>query len=262
MSMLAMKQDRLQGVATRLHTLSPSTYIEDDGSVQVTLSRGTSVQRFYGREELEISADAIDLKRVKAGCAPLLDSHRQDTIFAAVGRIDSAWVEKEGTPRAALVGQLAFHETREGKIAQKMVARGEISAVSIGYQVKDWTIFDADGDEVDPRNVRWNDEGLTFSASSWELLEASLCAVPADAQAMMRKHGEHEYLPQAIEQVVERIQWRHRHVLASTDVPMPDYRIAHWSIFGRSSIGSEVRDIRARMLARHRMVTRQGSALW
>src|SRR5260370_763557 len=105
--------------------------MEDDGTVEVVLSRGTAVTRFYGREVLEISTDAINLNRIKAGCAPLLDSHRQDSIFAAVGRIDSAWVEKQDTPRAALVGQLAFHETREGKIAERMVARGEISAVSI-----------------------------------------------------------------------------------------------------------------------------------
>src|SRR5229473_1153006 len=116
MSMLAIKQTRLQGVATRLHSLAPSTYIEDDGTVQVTLSRGTSVQRFYGREVLEISTDAIDLTRVESGAVPLLDSHRQDTIFAMVGRVDSAWIEKANTPRAALVGQLAFHATREGKI--------------------------------------------------------------------------------------------------------------------------------------------------
>jgi hypothetical protein len=45
------------------------------------LSRGSPVTRFYGTEILEISGRAIDLSRVEAGVAPLLDSHRQDTVL-------------------------------------------------------------------------------------------------------------------------------------------------------------------------------------
>lgn len=125
--------------------------------------------------------------------------------------------------------------------------RGEIGAVSIGYQVRDWKIFDADGDEVDPRNARYDDESLTFRAADWELLEASLCAVPADAQAVMRKHSEHEYLPQVIAHTAVRMQASYRN--AALDILMPDYKVEHWSIFA-------VANIRARMQARQRMATR------
>jgi hypothetical protein len=36
--------------------------------------------------------------------------------------------------------------------------------------------------------VRWDDE-LTFTATRWELLEASLVCVPADASASIRSLG-------------------------------------------------------------------------
>ena len=48
---------------------------------------------------------------------------------------------------------------------------------------------------IDPAidHMRWDDDNLTFTASKWELLEISLCAVPADAAAGVRAYGDRAY---------------------------------------------------------------------
>jgi phage head maturation protease len=68
-----------------------------------------------------------------------------------------------------------------------MVARGEIAGISAGYRVEEWEITDADGQVVDPKSMRWDDD-LTFTATRWELLETSLVTVPADAGAGIRAY--------------------------------------------------------------------------
>jgi hypothetical protein len=62
-----------------------------------------------------------------------------------------------------------------------MVARGEITGVGAGYRVEQWLITDEDGGIVDEKSVRWDDD-LTFTATRWQLLEASLVGVPAPAR--------------------------------------------------------------------------------
>jgi hypothetical protein len=41
---------------------------------------------------------------------------------------------------------------------------------------------------VDERDVRWDDD-LTFTATRWQLFEASLVGVPADAASSIRSLG-------------------------------------------------------------------------
>jgi HK97 family phage prohead protease len=195
-------------VMTRLLDLTPDTYDEDSRTVDAVLSRGSPVKRFYGTEQLEISKAAIDVSRIESGGIPLLDSHRQDGIVSALGRVVRAWIEK-----GALLGTLKFNETPEGEKAEQMVARGEIGAVSIGYRVEpeNWRITDAKGNVIDPERHRFDDDGLTFTATKWKLLEASLCAVPADTSAVMRNY-DREFRtspPKHVEDTLARMQVRH-----------------------------------------------------
>jgi hypothetical protein len=69
-----------------------------------------------------------------------------------------------------------------------MVARREISEISAGYAVEKWSAVDDDGDDVDPGRANWDDH-LTFTATRWKLLEASLVGVPADGLASVRSLG-------------------------------------------------------------------------
>jgi hypothetical protein len=88
------------------------------------------------------------------------------------------------------MGRFKFAQTDQGQKAEGMVARSEIAGISAGYRVEDWQISDADGKVLDPDadRMRW-DEDLTFTATRWQLFEASLVGVPADGTAMVRSLG-------------------------------------------------------------------------
>jgi phage head maturation protease len=163
----------------------PISFDRESRSVEAVLSRGSPVQRVYGTEILRISPSAVNLDRVASNSVPLLDSHRQDGINAGLGRIARAWFDG-----GALLGKLKFNQTPQGEQAMNMVARGEISSLSAGYRTDEWLIRDEDGNEIDPEvdRVRW-DADLTFEATKWQLLEASLVLVPADDSASIRSLG-------------------------------------------------------------------------
>jgi phage head maturation protease len=163
----------------------PSTYNAVDRTVDCIISKGSPVAQFYGTEVLRIDPSAVIVDRLIAGEIPLLDSHNQGSVINALGRVVEIWFD-----RGALMGRLQFNETKQGAIAQGMVSRGEISGISAGYRVEEWLITDSDGDVVDPEvdAVRW-DDNLIFTATRWELLEASLVLISADSLASVRSLG-------------------------------------------------------------------------
>jgi HK97 family phage prohead protease len=181
----------------------PLSYDKAAREVTATLSKGSPVQRLYGVESLEISKRAIDLTRLEQGGIPLLDHHKQDGIDSILGRVTDAWISN-----GALLGQLKFADTKRGRTAEGMVARGELGAVSVGYRVSDWRVTDADGDVVDEKSVRWNDD-LTFTATRWQLFEVSLVGVPADGAAQVRAMPIHHPI---IANILARMQCRQRMV--------------------------------------------------
>jgi hypothetical protein len=172
--------------------LTPLSYNATARSVDACLSVGSPVRRVYGVEKLRIAPECVDLGRVRNGSAPLLDSHQGTSIKNVLGRIERAWFDN-----GALMGKLVFAHTAEGRIAEGMVARGEINATSLGYRVESWEITDGENNILDPdkNHISWDDD-LTFTATRFEILETSLVAIPADAQALIRQfatgHGLHD----------------------------------------------------------------------
>jgi hypothetical protein len=168
------------GIAHRFAP-SPSTYDNASHSCDCVISAGAAVQRIYGTEKLKIDRASVDLSRVQSGGCPLLDSHSQGSIDSVLGRIDSAWITS-----GQLYGKVIFAQTATGRQAEGMVARGELKGISAGYSVSKWEISDASGNVLDAdTSPRW-DENLTFTAVRWQLLEASLVGVPADAASAVR----------------------------------------------------------------------------
>jgi len=146
-----------------------SSYDAETHTVEAVFSAGSRVARWGAYEELEISALAIDLNRVALGQCRLLDTHKQDSVDSILGIVESARIEG-----GLLVGRIRFADTDAGRRAEGMVARGELTGISVGYRVTTWTLASLEN-EVE-----------VWRAVKWELLEVSLVAVPADPQASIR----------------------------------------------------------------------------
>jgi phage head maturation protease len=177
---------------------APLSYDRDTHSVDACLSKGASVDRCFGKEILRIAPGAVDVTRVAAGSAPLLDAHQGSSINHVLGRISETWFAG-----ASLWGRLVFAQTPNGRLAEGMVARGEIASRSIGYRVDSWEISDDDGNIIDPNSRGW-DDSLTYTATKWQLLECSLAPVPADAAASVRSSNLGGRLPPDRDRPAER----------------------------------------------------------
>lgn len=164
------RQPQSGGRGTRAMSIAPDSYDAENHTVEVVLSTGAAVQRYYFVEELEISETAIDLGRVLGGVCPCLDTHNQYELAAQIGRIISARVEG-----GELIGVVQFDQTAAGQEIEGRVARREIRAISVGYRVTKWTITATDSNDIE-----------TWRAVAWELLEASFVPVPADPNAVVR----------------------------------------------------------------------------
>jgi phage head maturation protease len=172
---------------TRFADSKPTSFNADARTVECVISMGSPVTRFYGTECLRISPEAVDLSRMENGSMiPLLDSHQAGGINNALGRFQKIWFN-----RGALMGQIRFNETANGTMAMGMVERGEIAGISAGYCVECWEIKDSEGRVIDPEveRIRWDEDGLIFTACSWSLHEGSLVSVPADQHSSIRSFG-------------------------------------------------------------------------
>lgn len=148
---------------------APSSYDAATRTVDAVFSAGTRISRWGVFEELAISADAIDLGRVALGQCRLLDTHNQYSLNAVLGIVESARIEG-----GQLIGRIRFADTEAGRNAEGMVARGELTGISVGYRVTTWSL------------VSLENEVEIWRADKWELLEVSLVAVPADPLASTR----------------------------------------------------------------------------
>jgi phage head maturation protease len=141
------------------------------------------------------------------------------------------------------MGRLAFAETPKGLEVAAMVQRGEASAVSIGYKISDWLITDKDGELVDPRSSRWNEDDLTFTATRWQLVEASIVSTPADVEASIRNTD--SALPKSV------------FARANTTADAIARAKARHAMHQRQQAHNARADALARMLARRNMLGRQ-----
>lgn len=149
----------------------PTSWNASARTIEAVLSTGAPVTRWGITEQLEMSASAIDLARVALGQVKLLDSHDQSSIDAVLGTVESARMEG-----AALIGTIRFLDNERARAVAELVAAGDLGGISIGYRVNAWSMT-----AMDPVT------GLeTWTATRWELLEASLVSVPADPLARVR----------------------------------------------------------------------------
>lgn len=161
---------------TRSASLNAASYDATSRTVEAVLSAGTRVRRYFGFEELEVSAGAIDLSRAQSGLCPVLNAHNQGDVHGVLGTLIAVAVRG-----VELVGTIRFADTVAGRDAEAMVARGELAGVSIGYNVRTWQMVE-----------QTDDEREVWRATSWELMEVSIVPVPADPAAGFRSAQSHE----------------------------------------------------------------------
>lgn len=152
---------------SRYVAFTGGSYNAETRTVEAVLATGARVQRLWWSEELDMGAGAIDLARVNQNQVRFLFNHNSNDVIGVVERI---WMEG-----AALCAVIRFADTPRGREFAGMVQRGELTGISIGYQVRNWKLVE----------VLENDHEI-WRATEWELLEASLVSVPADPNAGVR----------------------------------------------------------------------------
>lgn len=155
------------------------SYDKDKRTVEVVFSAGGQVRRYdwwedeYFVEELDMSADAVDLTRMNAS-APVLNSHRRWELNDVIGVVERAWLEgKQG------LATLRFSSREEVAPIVRDVADGIIVNVSVGYE-----ILEMRENGFDP------DTGYRkMLVTRWQPFEVSFVPVGADPEAQARAQG-------------------------------------------------------------------------
>ena len=134
---------------------------EEKRTVRIAVSSEEPVERSFGLEVLEHSAEAINLDFLGSGRAPLLLSHQAEQ---QIGIIEKTEIGSDAVLRADVrfgKGALADEVFRD-------VVDGIRSNISVGYRI----------DEMS-KNER-DDGTVEFRAVHWTPMEASIVSIPAD----------------------------------------------------------------------------------
>ena len=134
---------------------------EEKRTVRIAVSSEEPVERSFGTEILEHSADAIDLSFLGSGRAPLLLDHdpRQQ-----IGVIEKTEIGDDRVLRASV--RFGKGEFSDGIFSD--VVDSVRTNISVGYRI----------DELS-KNER-SDGTVEFRAVKWTPMEASIVAIPAD----------------------------------------------------------------------------------
>lgn len=141
----------------RTFTIESRKADEATRSIDLAFSSEFEVERWFGKEILIHSKDAIRLDRLRDGGPVLVEHYRGDH----VGAVIEASVDDDRKARATI---RFGRGPRASEIFQDVVD-GIRSKISVGYRVHKWEI---DEDEE------------TWRATDWEPYEISIVSVPAD----------------------------------------------------------------------------------
>ena len=174
--------------AMREASVRPSTWNEEDRSVDLIWTTGAAVNRFdwydggYYSETLSTEADAIRTDRLNSIGPVLVDHIGRTPALAGSVVPGSVRIEKgQGIARIRLAGTSDMADT----VAK--VREGHLRTVSVGYAVHTYERTEGIDGERD-----------TMHAVDWEPIEISLTPVPADAGAVIRNRSTTD-MPEIIE---------------------------------------------------------------
>lgn len=177
-----MPQKRLKtGRLFRAVTLERTAVDSESRVVELAFSSEQPVERWFGDEILDHSAQSVRLGRLTNGGPLLVDHNTRDHI----GTVESVSIGADRVGRAAV----RFGKSARAEEVFQDVIDGIRRHVSVGYEIHHMTLVESGRDGVQP----------IYRADDWEPLEISLVSVPADSTVGVgRGHdkatGEHETL--------------------------------------------------------------------
>lgn len=154
---------------TRRANLRPGTYDEQARTIEAIISTGAPVARRDAQGAFNEVLDTAGADLSVLPGAHVLNSHRQASVGDILGTVESAW--REGTN---IVARLRLSERPEVATIVSAIRSGDISGVSIGYEVSQWQ----DGTDANGQRTR--------TATAWRVREVSFVPVPADPHARTR----------------------------------------------------------------------------
>lgn len=164
-------------------TLAPESLDESDGSIGLTVYTGATVDRydpFTGESytlAMDVTPEAVDLTRVDAGTAPILDSHSDYSTGDVLGVIIPGSAIFEGGA-LKVRAKLSVDPSKAGKIAD--IKEGILRAVSVGAMIMASKTTEATK-KKSPNDVQHVPRHV--QATRWQIQEASIVPVGADPQA-------------------------------------------------------------------------------
>ena len=162
---LCERREPGQGIQYRFAEIDHTRAQAKQRTVEAVLSAGTQVRRRGYDEQLEMSADAVDLSRVESmGGLPMLWSHDPSQHLG--------WVENVRIFDGVLRGRLKFTDSQLAEEKWRAVQDGTLRGISVGYGVDGY-----DWDE--------SGEPPVMNVTRWIPMEASLVAIPADTSAQV-----------------------------------------------------------------------------
>ena len=147
----------------------------DEDRFNISISSEYPVERWFGKEVLDHSPEAVDLSRAKRGMS-FLDSHDAQSI---VGIVEDVRIGADKKLR----GVLRFSRSASAQQIKTDIQDKIRRFISVGYMIKEYVLEKSS-----------KDEGDTYRATKWTPMEASSVGVPADPTVGHdRKVGERLY---------------------------------------------------------------------
>lgn len=170
--LLALTREERQNLA-RYRSATVGTFNAENRTVEISFASQTPCLDFWGDAEvLRCTEEAMNTERFDQGVMPILFNHKRDEV---IGKPLKIWCDN-GVARALI----QFAETEKAKEVMGMVRDGFLKGVSVGYRVSEWK-FTPSG-SISKENV----PGPCYTANRWEVFEASIVSVPADATVGVR----------------------------------------------------------------------------
>ena len=159
-----------------LKALERAEEIEPDEQmrVEIRFSSDAEVDMWYGTEILKHDTESVDLTRFQSGKCPVMKDHAWDS-DSQLAVIESARIDGQYG-----FATIRFSDSEVGKQYYRDLIRGIRDCFSVGYDVREWEIKEADTDEP------------MYVATRWIPREISFTPFPADdsAQAMRSQRSD------------------------------------------------------------------------